>query len=202
MDPTFWLALVAAVLSASSILLHVIAPLTKTTVDDRLRDDVDKLLAFVNPPPTPPAVVVVDKSKLTALLVLLVLGLAGSTQLACTTVRPVAATVVTAELDCTAPTIAGFVASLGHGAEAYLAAKIAGDGRAIDTPAIKADLKAVASKAWSCAVTTALAALLNQPVARTLTGPPGPDLEVLRVAVGEVKGELGVASVKTAAGVL
>lgn len=39
---TFWLALGAAVLSAASILLHVIAPRTKNKWDDRAMELIDK----------------------------------------------------------------------------------------------------------------------------------------------------------------
>jgi hypothetical protein len=39
---TFWIALTAAVLSAASIILHVVAPRTKTKWDDRALDIVDK----------------------------------------------------------------------------------------------------------------------------------------------------------------
>jgi hypothetical protein len=138
---------------------------------------------------------------------LLVLGLAGATQVSCAGQSPrvVAANAVTAELDCTAPAIAGFAVSLGRGAEAYLASKIANDGRAVDMPAIKSDLKALGSQAWSCALSTALAVLLNQPVARTSpmhVSLSGPSLDALRGAVGELKAELGVATVRTPAGVL
>lgn len=38
---TFWISLAAAVLSAASIILHVVAPRTKTLVDDKARDFVD-----------------------------------------------------------------------------------------------------------------------------------------------------------------
>ena len=39
---TFWIALAGAVLGAASLILHVVAPKTKTTADDKLRDLVDK----------------------------------------------------------------------------------------------------------------------------------------------------------------
>ena len=38
---TFVIALVAAVLGAASLVLHVVAPKTKTKVDDKLLDFVD-----------------------------------------------------------------------------------------------------------------------------------------------------------------
>lgn len=187
MDPAFWLALAAAVLSAFSIVLHVIAPRTKTTVDDRLRDDVDELLAFVNPPPTPPAVVVVDKSKLTALLVLLVLGLAGSTQLSCAEVKPVAVRAETAVIDCVKADKVPIVALLAELAGDAVTAALAGG----------VDWSALASKAWTQGKETggcAFVALVSgQPKssARTLAGgPPDPAdvaLEQLRLQWGGVQ---------------
>lgn len=39
---TFWLSLAGAVLGAASILLHFIAPRTKTTLDDRAVELIDK----------------------------------------------------------------------------------------------------------------------------------------------------------------
>jgi hypothetical protein len=61
MDTTFALALAAAVLSAASIVLHVVAPRTKTKIDDALRDDIDEVLAFIRgrnatAPATPAAI--------------------------------------------------------------------------------------------------------------------------------------------------
>ena len=46
-DTAFILALVGAILGAASVVLHVVAPRTKNTIDDTIRDDVDKLLAFM-----------------------------------------------------------------------------------------------------------------------------------------------------------
>lgn len=54
-DTGFLLALSGAVLSGASLVLHIVAPRTKNTIDDQLRDDVDQVLAFVRgqqPPPT------------------------------------------------------------------------------------------------------------------------------------------------------
>lgn len=39
---TFWIALAGAVLGAASLVLHVVAPKTKTKVDDKLVEWVDK----------------------------------------------------------------------------------------------------------------------------------------------------------------
>lgn len=38
---TFWIALTAAVLSAASLVLHVVAPRTKNTIDDKALKLVD-----------------------------------------------------------------------------------------------------------------------------------------------------------------
>ena len=44
---TFYIALGAAVLSATSIVLHVVAPKTKTTADDKLVEIVDMLKTLI-----------------------------------------------------------------------------------------------------------------------------------------------------------
>lgn len=42
MTMTFWIALAGALFGAASLVLHVVAPKTKNTVDDKLLDLVDK----------------------------------------------------------------------------------------------------------------------------------------------------------------
>lgn len=42
MTMTFWLSLAGAVLGALSLVLHVVAPKTKTTLDDKALDLIDK----------------------------------------------------------------------------------------------------------------------------------------------------------------
>lgn len=49
-DPTFLLALAAAILSGASIVLHIVAPRTKNTVDDRIVAGIDEVLAILRPP--------------------------------------------------------------------------------------------------------------------------------------------------------
>jgi Na+/proline symporter len=44
------LAIVAAVLSAASILLHVVSPLTKSTLDDKIEAAVDKAIGLLPKP--------------------------------------------------------------------------------------------------------------------------------------------------------
>lgn len=46
-DWGFWLGLIAAIGTSVSLFLHWLAPRTKTTVDDTIRDDLDEALAFV-----------------------------------------------------------------------------------------------------------------------------------------------------------
>src|ERR1044071_9391189 len=100
-DPTFLLALAAAILSGLSIVLHVVAPRTKNTIDDALRDDIDLALGFIRgqrelakpagPPPSSGAGA--------GLLVLAVLVLGGS-QLSCATVKPLVTDAKAAVIDC------------------------------------------------------------------------------------------------------
>lgn len=42
MTMTFWIALVGAALGAASLILHVVAPRTKTKADDKVLEVVDK----------------------------------------------------------------------------------------------------------------------------------------------------------------
>jgi hypothetical protein len=119
----------------------------------------------------------------------------------CATVRPAAGSAVAAELDCSSAAMVDVARSLGNAAQTYLVGKIAGDGRTVDTAAIKADLRALGSKAWSCAITVALNVVLGQPTARTsiahAAAAPGPDWRAVLV---EVKGELGVTAVRLPTG--
>src|SRR5580658_10375144 len=80
-DPAFLTALLAAILSAASMVLHVVAPRTKTTIDDNLRDDIDEVLAFVRgqaqaPASTPPPakVPMAGRARLVVLGVLMAIG--------------------------------------------------------------------------------------------------------------------------------
>lgn len=49
MDLTFILALAGAVLAAASLVLHVIAPKTATTLDDDIVAKIDAVLALLAP---------------------------------------------------------------------------------------------------------------------------------------------------------
>lgn len=110
MDPiTFWISVAAAILSGASIVLHVVAPRTKTTLDDRLVARLDELLGLLRPPA--PNIVpgtaadLADQMKRgvakfgpIAVLALVVLGLTSSS--ACTSAQRTAAG--HAVVDCTA----------------------------------------------------------------------------------------------------
>lgn len=44
MDPSLVIAIIGGALAALSIALHVVAPRTKTTVDDAIRDYIDEVI--------------------------------------------------------------------------------------------------------------------------------------------------------------
>lgn len=190
LDPTFLIALAGAILGAASIVLHVVAPRTKNTVDDRLRDDIDEVLVFVRggavakPQPAPAASVSVT----TIGLLLLVVGLAASTQISCAAVKHEAALTGNAVVDCTKADKTPIIALLAElGADAITAAL----GGAVDWAALE-------SKAWAQGKTTGgcafVALVAGQPKsgARSLLGDPLPTsaelaLEELRARWGGVQ---------------
>lgn len=113
------ISLAAALLSAASIVLHVVAPRTKTLVDDHWRDKVDEVLAFARRV-QPPVDAVAPARKPSSvpgsgvLLALLVAGLA--TQPACATVKAAPKAAGHAVIDCAkadAPAIFVLLAQLG-----------------------------------------------------------------------------------------
>lgn len=204
LDITAIIAMIVGVMVGASVLIHAVAVLirtvvtaTKTKADDaallpiadkldhaheRIDDvvaDVKNILSVL--PSAKPAVALVPP------VVLALLFLSG-----CATVRPVAAEAVTAELDCSAPAMIDVVKSIGSAAEVYLASKISGDGRSVDTTTIKADLKALGSKAWSCALSVALNVVLGKTSIAHAVGPKPPWGSVLL----EVKSGLGVDRIK------
>lgn len=65
-DWTFILAVAGVVLGGLSAVLHVIAPRTKNTVDDKIRDDIDEVLAFVRGIPAGSKLQVVPSSATSA----------------------------------------------------------------------------------------------------------------------------------------
>jgi hypothetical protein len=211
-DPTFLLALVGAVLAAASIILHVVAPRTRTTIDDALRDDIDEVLAFIRgqqpsrplrstPPPTPPTLPTV------ALMFLGVL-VTGPMMLSCGAVKSSSEAAKTAMIDCLkadATAIAGVLAELGTAAT--LAALSHG---AIDWTGIESASWAQGKVVGGCALAEFVAALGKAPTTSpspeqspvaSLLAPPDPvsdgraTLERFRVRAGGV-------SWSTSAGVL
>lgn len=99
-DMTSTIAIVAAILGAASLILHVVAPRTKTTVDDRLRDDIDEVLAFVRsaPIPAPPTPKIVPPTL--PMFAVLLLGLGLAMQPSCATVKAAPEVAATAIVDC------------------------------------------------------------------------------------------------------
>ena len=140
------------------------------------------------------------------LMLVLLVGAGGAALTSCAPVRPVATTAVAAELDCTSAQIAATVNALAQPAKDYLLGKISGDGRTVDTAALRADARALKSQAWTCALSTAFALLLQPPAASAgfsaRVEPGGPDPDVLRAAWAELRGELGVGRVVTSAGAI
>lgn len=98
-DPTFLLALAVAILGAASLVLHVVAPRTKNLIDDRLRDDIDQVIAFIGrqAAPTPPS----RQPPVWCSLVpwIAIAFGAGISQMSCATVQ----TVASATVDCAKP---------------------------------------------------------------------------------------------------
>lgn len=212
------LAIIAAVLSAASMALHLIAPRTKTTVDDALRDKIDELLALVRGVvPAPPSVTVTNVTNPApaqgpssnalgnALVALLAIGLAGSVVLApgCATARPRATAGTNALLDCTAPDRAALVDSLGVALRGYALKYISGDKQTVDLDKLKADARKLKGEViGSCGLVAALAALATPPpaAARSLLAPTGPDPSEWAAALAVVRVELGVGAVRAAGG--
>jgi len=222
-DWTIVLLGVIAGLSAVRTFLAFLAPRTSTTVDDKALAVINAALSVLStrtPGPIDPGTTIATTTVTTrdpqagkvnvgalatlalgSILVGTLVGFAAvGISSGCATVRPVAGQVVTAELDCSSAAIVDVAKSLGNAAQAYLAGKVAGDGRTVDTAAIKTDLRALGSKAWSCAVAVALNVVLGQPTARTSiahAAGPAPDWRSVLI---EVKSELGVSAVRLPTG--
>lgn len=183
-DPPFVIALVAALLGGASIVLHVIAPRTRNTVDDRLRDDIDRVLEFIrgtpssvvrsSPPPPPRG----PQSGRIAVVVAFALAMTTSAGVialdACTHAQRAAAK--TAVIDCVsadAAAIGAVVAELGTAAT--LAAL---DRGAIDWEAIESASWAQGKVVGGCALVSFVGALgkapAPQPEVASLLPPPDP----------------------------
>jgi hypothetical protein len=215
-DTAFLLALLAAILAAASLVLHVVAPRTKNTVDDTIRDDVDELLAFMrgqspqnSTPPRDPQAGSVRRS-LAALLAVLGVPLL---VLACTVAqaRQTAATGTVAALDCELVHVDQAVLDdLRHVAEGKVQAWISGAapanmGALIDR--VKADLGVFKSDAGRCAIAGALAAATTiasptpgEAVQGLTVAPTRPDPVAVRAAFSTAARELGLPPLKVAGG--
>lgn len=182
-DWTFWFAVGAAVLGGLSVVLHVVAPRTKNTVDDEIRDDVDKLLAFMrNQSPQDIAAPRNTQAGSSFLGVLAALTIGGviAAVIACTTgqARQTASAGVVAALDCEA---AHLDAQMLADAKVLAAAEVQrwiGGGKAASTDAIKADLAPIKSDLGRCAIAAALAAA-------TVLVSPTPGTAVSALSVGD-----------------
>lgn len=136
-----------------------------------------------------------------ALVVLVVLGLAGASQLGCAAARPVVATGVVATLDCELAHIdAQALADARAFASAEVQRWIAG-GTAPSADAIEADLAPIRSDLGRCAIAGALAAAtaaVTSSTAPRVAGPP--DGLGLRVAFAAARQRLGWGPVRLASG--
>lgn len=183
MDTSFLIGLIGAILGAASMLLHVIAPRTKTPVDDEWRDDIDEVLRFIRGPgaaataPKPPGA----GAGGAMMLLLLVAGVGGFIQPSCAAgakVSAIEAGVVTcARGDIPAAKALG----LQLGTEALGQLLLAG---AVDWPALEAEAEA-AAKAQGLAVASCAFGDLVAELDRALHPTPASSAPSARVAVVE-----------------
>ena len=171
LDTTFLIALGGAILGAASMVLHVVAPRTKNTIDDALRDDVDEVLAFMRGAKSPStasdgvakkvAGAITKAVSAIAIVIMLALGTV-STLAACTAAQR--ASVEKAVWDCTAPERAEAVKVLTPVVESVIVGAASADGSKFDTSTIKsaiskANLLSEAGTLLVCATANAFAAL-------------------------------------------
>ena len=204
-DPAFWLALGAAILSALSIVLHAIAPRTKTTVDDRLVERIDEVLSLLRPaaPPPSPAVTIVNTGGPAALLALVVLGLgAAASSSACTPAQRT--TAGHAVVDCTA----GNAGAIGGTLASMKADKVSGGcwTAATETAPATTDWTCVRGKAISAGLQVGGCAFLELVSAATTarvssaTGEPPPERPGVAAFESYRASVAGGAAFRTAAG--
>lgn len=140
------------------MILHAIAPRTKTTFDDKLatevdalHDKVDTLLALT---PRPPGAVPIVKSGGAALLLLLIGGLALS-QTACgSTTKDTAKTVLTDVVDCTAADRLALETQFGPTLEQAFLRATGQDGK-VDLPSLQQLTSSLKADGWCVAERTA-----------------------------------------------
>lgn len=163
-----WLLLGTSILTGASVVLHIVAPRTKATWDDKLRDDVDWLLSIANnakPADQVPQNMVPMRNseagfaRRSLLALLAALGIPVLV-LACsmTQARQTAAVGVVAALDCEAAHLDPQALA---DAKAFAEAKVMqwiGGAAAPDASRIKADLAPIKSDLGRCAIAAALAA--------------------------------------------
>jgi len=196
-DPTFLLALAAAVLSGVSIVLHVVAPRTKTTLDDQLRDDIDEVLAFIRgrvvaapsqltPPPSTPGL----------LALLLVALCSGAMSPACGARQAVVDTgeriVDCAKLD--ADKLAALAGELARAVAVYAIA-----GVPVDWDAIEARAESAGLSIGGCALGPLVASRAPDK-SRAMAAPPANDAARAWAAFARLKTAAGVTAFRTSAG--
>ena len=203
-DWTFWVALGAGLLSAASIVLHIVAPRTKATWDDALRDDIDEVLAFIRgqQPAAPSPKIPV------AMLALLFLGGLAVSQVACqpgSPARNALAAGAVAALDCEAvhasPELLSDARAFG---EATVGRWIRGSGAQPDSAALKADIAPFRSDVLRCGIAGALAvatALIAPEPGVAVQGLMGaPETPPIRASFAIAARELGWPPIKVAGG--
>ncbi len=201
-DTTFLVALAGAVLGALSLVLHVVAPRTKTTLDDTLRDDIDEVLAFIRGQQlikaTTPAAKLVPPAAAVLLLVVLasMATSCGAGQVATDTGQRV---VDCAKQDAAQITAVG--AKLAESVTAYLVA-----GTPVDWDAIEVQAEAVGLAIGGCALGPLVAARgprsSSTVPARAAATPPANDAARAWAAFARLKAHAGVATFQTSAGPL
>lgn len=220
-DWNFWLAAGAAVLGALSVVLHVVAPRTKTTVDDALRDDIDAVLKWFKfgigaapaaPPPPTLTVAPAPRDKQAGYTRLgVMVSLAGGALIglvfwACTKdqVKAGATAGAVAFLDCEAAHLdQQAIADVKALASAEIRHLIEG-GAAPSTDALKADLAPIVSDlgrcGWAAAVAAygAVVAPASGTAVRALVA--GPDPAQVRAAFATAARQLGWQPVRLAGG--
>lgn len=159
-DTTFLIALCAAILSAASIVLHVVAPRTKNTWDDKLRDDVDEVLSFARAqktatplavvPPRSPQAGFIDTAILRALGSVgafgVVLGLVFGLSCGATS-KAVGKAVLADAVDCTTVDRVKLEGQFGPTVELALQRAMGGDGK-IDLPSLNEIGRSLEADGW------------------------------------------------------
>jgi hypothetical protein len=191
------IAIGSAVLSAASIILHVVAPRTKATWDDKLRDDLDEVLGLVRllrptvaPQPSGLAIMPTGQRDpqagrtegallaIQAALAVLTCAtvLAMAVLPACATVKRDAAAAKVAIVECAKQDAGPILQLLGKIAAQALTSQI--NGQVIDWPAIEGSALVRGKIVGGCALTRFVAELAAAPkaevAARGLLAPPDP----------------------------